>query len=42
MLIDLPRDGQLLYTQEFSITDFKLKEFKFYQQGDVLMLKGED
>jgi hypothetical protein len=31
----------LLYEQKGKYTDFKLNEFEFYQQGEVLLLKSE-
>jgi len=33
--------GKLLYEQKLEYTDFPLDEFEFYQEGDVLLLKGE-
>lgn len=31
----------LLYEQKGKFTDFKLNEYEFYQQGEVLLLKSE-
>ena len=36
---DIP--GECVYIQEGSNTDFPFKEFEFYQEGDVLLLKSE-
>ncbi|MFH1023478.1 MAG: hypothetical protein V1809_08810 [Planctomycetota bacterium] len=38
---DTPGESEKLYVQEIEYTDFPLKEFEFYQVGDVLLLKGE-
>lgn len=38
---DIPHKSELLYSQELVYTDFPLKEFEFYQCGDVLLLKSE-
>lgn len=32
----------LLYSQKGLYTDFKLNEYEFYQQGEVLLLKSEN
>lgn len=31
----------LLYEQKIPYTDFKLNEYEFYQEGNILLLKGE-
>ena len=38
---DTPHKSELLYMQELVYTDFPLKEFEFYQCGNVLLLKSE-
>ena len=38
---DTPHKSRLLYKQELVYTDFPLKEFEFYQCGNVLLLKSE-
>ncbi len=38
---DTPHKSKLLYKQELVYTDFPLKEFEFYQCGNVLLLKSE-
>ena len=34
-------DSKKVYSQNITYTDFPLNEFEFYQQGNVVMLKGE-
>jgi hypothetical protein len=34
-------DSELLYQQEGKYTDFPMKSFEFYQEGDVLLLRSE-
>lgn len=38
---DTPYKSELLYKQEGKYTDFILKDFEFYQEQDVLLLKTE-
>ena len=38
---DTPYKSQLLYSQEGPYTDFPIKEFDFYQCGEVLLLQSE-
>jgi len=38
---DTPYKSELLYKQEGKYTDFILKDFEFYQEGNVILLKSE-
>ena len=38
---DTPYKSKKLYEQEGGYTDFPLNDYEFYQEGDVLLLKGE-
>ncbi len=38
---DTPYESDLVYEQKGNYTDLSLKDFEFYQEGDVLLLKSE-
>ncbi len=38
---DVPYDSQKVYEQSGEYTDFQLRDFEFYQEGNVLLLKNE-